>query len=214
MISRFRSTGGEFRDAKTSYKELCARPSDITRVQMQHRCDLRLSHSPCLLPSGSTWSFSFTRWCAPAGSRCHNQICFAMPAHVSPIIANSQTCVVATSHLTSASRPLLQDFTFVCPTEITAFSDRHGDFKDLSCEVRRAPPHSRTMYGFLNTSHARHAQILAPKLLGSEQASIVCRSWVYRWTRSSPTWRGSRQVRRDATHGQHLSHKRVQHLVQ
>jgi peroxiredoxin (alkyl hydroperoxide reductase subunit C) len=28
------------------------------------------------------------------------------------------------------------DFTFVCPTEITAFSDRHGEFKDLNTEVR------------------------------------------------------------------------------
>ena len=27
------------------------------------------------------------------------------------------------------------DFTFVCPTEITAFSDRHGDFEKLNAEV-------------------------------------------------------------------------------
>jgi peroxiredoxin (alkyl hydroperoxide reductase subunit C) len=27
------------------------------------------------------------------------------------------------------------DFTFVCPTEITAFSDRHDEFKKLDCEV-------------------------------------------------------------------------------
>jgi peroxiredoxin 2/4 len=27
------------------------------------------------------------------------------------------------------------DFTFVCPTEITAFSDRHGDFKSINTEV-------------------------------------------------------------------------------
>jgi len=27
------------------------------------------------------------------------------------------------------------DFTFVCPTEITAFSDRHGEFKDLNTEI-------------------------------------------------------------------------------
>lgn len=27
------------------------------------------------------------------------------------------------------------DFTFVCPTEITAFSDRYDDFKKLNCEV-------------------------------------------------------------------------------
>ena len=27
------------------------------------------------------------------------------------------------------------DFTFVCPTEITAFSDRHGDFAKLNAEV-------------------------------------------------------------------------------
>ncbi|KAK9813686.1 hypothetical protein WJX73_003809 [Symbiochloris irregularis] len=27
------------------------------------------------------------------------------------------------------------DFTFVCPTEITAFSDRHADFAKLNCEI-------------------------------------------------------------------------------
>ena len=27
------------------------------------------------------------------------------------------------------------DFTFVCPTEITAFCDRHGDFEKLNAEV-------------------------------------------------------------------------------
>ena len=27
------------------------------------------------------------------------------------------------------------DFTFVCPTEITAFSDRYSEFKKLNCEV-------------------------------------------------------------------------------
>ena len=27
------------------------------------------------------------------------------------------------------------DFTFVCPTEITAFSDRHEEFKRLNCEI-------------------------------------------------------------------------------
>jgi peroxiredoxin (alkyl hydroperoxide reductase subunit C) len=32
-----------------------------------------------------------------------------------------------------ASYPL--DFTFVCPTELTAFSDRHAEFKALNTEV-------------------------------------------------------------------------------
>lgn len=27
------------------------------------------------------------------------------------------------------------DFTFVCPTEIVAFSDRIKDFKDINCQV-------------------------------------------------------------------------------
>lgn len=27
------------------------------------------------------------------------------------------------------------DFTFVCPTEITAFSDRHAEFKSIGAEV-------------------------------------------------------------------------------
>lgn len=29
----------------------------------------------------------------------------------------------------------LQDFTFVCPTEIIAFSDRAEEFKDLNCDL-------------------------------------------------------------------------------
>jgi alkyl hydroperoxide reductase subunit AhpC len=29
----------------------------------------------------------------------------------------------------------LQDFTFVCPTEITAFSDRIAEFKAINAEV-------------------------------------------------------------------------------
>jgi len=29
------------------------------------------------------------------------------------------------------------DFTFVCPTEIVAFSDRVKDFKDINCQVCR-----------------------------------------------------------------------------
>ena len=28
------------------------------------------------------------------------------------------------------------DFTFVCPTEITAFSDRHGEFEKINTEAR------------------------------------------------------------------------------
>ncbi len=32
-------------------------------------------------------------------------------------------------------RASLADFTFVCPTEITAFSDRHGEFAKLNTEV-------------------------------------------------------------------------------
>ena len=30
------------------------------------------------------------------------------------------------------------DFTFVCPTEIIAFSDRIGEFKELGCEVSQS----------------------------------------------------------------------------
>ncbi len=41
---------------------------------------------------------------------------------------------------TLTSAPRAQDFTFVCPTEITAFSDKHGEFVKNDCEVfiRRA----------------------------------------------------------------------------
>src|SRR5215471_16777279 len=35
------------------------------------------------------------------------------------------------------------DFTFVCPTEILAFSDRLGDFKKLNCEVLGASVDSK-----------------------------------------------------------------------
>ena len=39
------------------------------------------------------------------------------------------------------------DFTFVCPTEITAFSDRYSDFSSRNCEV-------------LGVSESRVSQIL------------------------------------------------------
>ncbi len=29
------------------------------------------------------------------------------------------------------------DFTFVCPTEVIAFSDRISEFRDINCEVRK-----------------------------------------------------------------------------
>ena len=32
------------------------------------------------------------------------------------------------------------DFTFVCPTEIIAFSDRIQEFKDIGCEVAQILP--------------------------------------------------------------------------
>jgi alkyl hydroperoxide reductase subunit AhpC len=35
------------------------------------------------------------------------------------------------------------DFTFVCPTELTAFSDRHNDFKALNCAVIAASVDSK-----------------------------------------------------------------------
>jgi hypothetical protein len=33
------------------------------------------------------------------------------------------------------AHPRPPDFTFVCPTEIVAFSDRIKEFKDINCEV-------------------------------------------------------------------------------
>lgn len=45
------------------------------------------------------------------------------------------------------------DFTFVCPTEITAFSDRIDDFKKLGCEVVGASIDSQFSHlAWINTS--------------------------------------------------------------
>ncbi len=44
------------------------------------------------------------------------------------------------------------DFTFVCPTEITAFSDRADDFKKLGCEILGASVDSQfTHLAWVNT---------------------------------------------------------------
>lgn len=44
------------------------------------------------------------------------------------------------------------DFTFVCPTEITAFSDRLKEFKEINCEVcvRLCPSRSFLIMLFLS----------------------------------------------------------------
>jgi len=47
------------------------------------------------------------------------------------------------------------DFTFVCPTEITAFSDRIEDFKKLNCEVIGASVDSKFSHlAWVNTPRA------------------------------------------------------------
>ncbi|KAJ6668038.1 hypothetical protein lerEdw1_016359 [Lerista edwardsae] len=44
------------------------------------------------------------------------------------------------------------DFTFVCPTEITAFSDRVGEFRKINCEVIAASVDSQfTHLAWINT---------------------------------------------------------------
>jgi len=48
------------------------------------------------------------------------------------------------------------DFTFVCPTEITAFSDRVDDFKKLGCEVVGASIDSQFSHlAWINTPRAQ-----------------------------------------------------------
>src|SRR5476651_2612473 len=48
------------------------------------------------------------------------------------------------------------DFTFVCPTEITAFSDRVEDFKKLGCEVVGASIDSQFSHlAWINTPRAQ-----------------------------------------------------------
>lgn len=41
--------------------------------------------------------------------------------------------------LTTANRRCRQDFTYVCPTEIIAFSDRSGEFEKINTQVIGAP---------------------------------------------------------------------------
>lgn len=48
------------------------------------------------------------------------------------------------------------DFTFVCPTEITAFSDRMADFKKLGCEVIGCSVDSKFSHlAWINTPRAQ-----------------------------------------------------------
>lgn len=46
---------------------------------------------------------------------------------------NTPFCAQGKKYVVLFFYPL--DFTFVCPTEITAFSDRHGEFAALDTEV-------------------------------------------------------------------------------
>ena len=45
----------------------------------------------------------------------------------------NKSCLLQGKYVVLFFYPL--DFTFVCPTEITAFSDRHGEFEKLNAEV-------------------------------------------------------------------------------
>ncbi|HEX3465542.1 MAG TPA: peroxiredoxin [Candidatus Elarobacter sp.] len=49
------------------------------------------------------------------------------------------------------------DFTFVCPTEITALSDRYDELKDLDCEVLGASTDSvHSHFAWLNTPREKN----------------------------------------------------------
>ena len=65
------------------------------------------------------------------------QCCHGRAMHDVPSKAHRWPVFVQGKYVVLFFYPL--DFTFVCPTEITAFSDRHGDFKSKNAEVR-APP--------------------------------------------------------------------------
>ncbi|KRY01691.1 Peroxiredoxin 1, partial [Trichinella pseudospiralis] len=44
------------------------------------------------------------------------------------------------------------DFTFVCPTEIIAFNDRAGEFKEINCELIACSTDSHfSHFGWINT---------------------------------------------------------------
>ena len=48
------------------------------------------------------------------------------------------------------------DFTFVCPTEIIAFSDRIQEFKDIGCEVDTVNLWTRNISGSLECAVCAH----------------------------------------------------------
>ena len=63
---------------------------------------------------------------SPGGSGTDQIVVRARLPHAAPPLRPS---------LTPPLLPPDADFTFVCPTEITAFSDRHAEFKKINTEI-------------------------------------------------------------------------------
>ncbi len=73
------------------------------------------------------------------------------------------------------------DFTFVCPTEITAFSDRHGDFEKLNAEVCYALAHCHLQLIFsIGTQmdwYCDYTQVFgttSPQSMGNAGSGCLC----------------------------------------
>lgn len=79
------------------------------------------------------------------------------------------------------------DFTFVCPTEITAFSDKHDQFKKLNAEVTISV-HVTAMRLMLEQHKDASLNLM------SFGKICDCRFWASLWTHSSLIWHGARQV--------------------
>ncbi|GAB6933644.1 peroxiredoxin [Calditerricola satsumensis] len=70
------------------------------------------------------------------------------------------------------------DFTFVCPTEITALSDRYEDFKDLDCEIIGVSTDSKYSHkAWINTPRDANGLGKLKYPLASDQLHTVSRDY-------------------------------------
>jgi hypothetical protein len=70
---------------------------------------------------------------------------------------------------------LQADFTFVCPSEIVAFSDRIDEFREIDAEVV-------SLFTFVRHQVCARTTLLTP---------AKPRWWAQAWTMCTATWRGS-----------------------
>lgn len=70
------------------------------------------------------------------------------------------------------------DFTFVCPTEITAFSDRHNEFKEMNTEILGVSVDSQfTHLAWIQTDRKVRIKDIWMTLQGTLEGGFLAGPW-------------------------------------